>query len=815
MMSDYQAIKQSGEFDEAFYLGKYDDVRRADVDALRHFVKIGWREFRQPNPWFITKFYLEKYQDVKSLGVNPFVHYLKHGKTEGRLPNGNLTQFKKVAVPASKQEEKSVAPWHEPKFGPIRRSWNYFKKHGITKFLSRLRSEIKSPTPIHQRGVSPIVGKDDTRFISAYEAMLANAKSENSENYVENSALPPVIDPLVKLIAFYLPQFHPIPENDQWWGRGFTEWNNVSKAVPQFTGHYQPRLPGELGFYDLRIPEIQERQAELAEQYGIFGFAFHYYWFNGKRLLEKPLTQFADNPNIKLPFCVCWANENWTRRWDGFDQDILIGQVHSFENDKEFIASLEALITNPRYIRINGRPLVIIYRAMLLENPSKTTAYWRDYAIKKGWGDPYLVAVQAFGFEDPREVGFDAALEFPPLNVNYSSITQNVELLNTNYEGIVFDYNELIKKNIRGVNRPYTLFRGVTPMWDNESRKPGKGNSFTNLDPGLYRRWLEEAAYATLSKTDSERLIFINAWNEWAEGAYLEPDRKYGYAFLKATRDALESVGNRKFIVRDDKELHQPDKKSEYAVILHAYYLDLLEDLRSRLDKLPEPFDLYITTPKLENSEIKTILTHFPNARILQVPNRGRDIGPFLEICRTIINLDYGFVLKLHTKKSVHRNDGSEWRNDMLEKLVNHETFKSIKSAINSKDKIGMVGPQGHVLDRNFYWGSNKDLTLKIAKGMGYFQSENSEFNFIAGSMFWMNGKLVETFSRIPMGLNDFEPEPIPPDGTLAHVMERLIALIAQEEGFEILEVNAEGRLSKPESSRSFRFADPTPSDKP
>ena len=186
MTSDYQVIKQSGEFDEAFYLGKYDDVRRADVDALHHFVKIGWRELRQPNPWFNTKFYLEKYQDVKALGVNPFVHYLKHGKAEGRLPNGNLTQIKKVAVPVSKKKEKSVAPWHEPKFGPIRRSWNYFKKHGITKFFSRLRSEIKSQTPIHQRGVSPIVGKDDARFFSAYEAMLANAKSENSENYVEN-----------------------------------------------------------------------------------------------------------------------------------------------------------------------------------------------------------------------------------------------------------------------------------------------------------------------------------------------------------------------------------------------------------------------------------------------------------------------------------------------------------------------------------------------------------------------------------------------------------------------------------------------------
>ncbi len=810
MRPDYQVIKQSGEFDEVFYLGKYDDVRRADVDALRHFVRIGWREHRQPNASFDTKFYLEKYQDVKALGVNPFVHYLKYGKAEGRLPNGNLVQTKIEITSATTKKKENASPWHQPKYGPVKRSLNYIKKHGAAKFLSRLRAEIKSPAPVHQKGIPPHVGQNDARFFTAYEAMFADIKAENSDCFVEPSDLPPITNPLVKLIAFYLPQFHPIPENDIWWGKGFTEWRNVSKAIPQFIGHYQPRLPGELGFYDLRVPEVQERQAELAEQYGIFGFAFHYYWFSGKRLLEKPLDQFANNPKIKLPFCVCWANENWTRRWDGFDQDILIGQVHSFENDKDFIASLEPLITNPRYIRIDGRPLVIIYRAMLLESPSKTTAYWRDYSIKKGWGDPYLVAVQAFGFEDPRAVGFDAALEFPPLNVNYSSITQHVELLNKDYEGIVFDYNELVKKNIRSADRPYTLFRGVTPMWDNESRKPGKGNSFTNLDPGLYRRWLEEAAYATLAKPDSERLLFINAWNEWAEGAYLEPDIKYGYAFLKATRDALENISNRKLLLCENQELAQPVKKSEFAVILHAYYLDLLKDLRTRLDKLPDPFDLYITTPKLDNSEINTIFTYFPNANILQVPNRGRDIAPFLEICRMIINLDYDYVLKLHTKKSVHRNDGGEWRDDILEKLVNPDTYRSIKSVFKSKNKVGMVGPEGHVLDRNFYWGSNKEQTLKIAKAMGYLQSENSEFNFIAGSMFWMSGKLIETFSRIPMGINDFEPEPIPPDGMLAHAMERLAGLLTFEEGYGILEVNSEGKLTSPVNSSNFKFADPS-----
>ena len=347
----------------------------------------------------------------------------------------------------------------------------------------------------------------------------------------------------IKLIAFYLPQFHPIPENDEWWGKGFTEWTQVSRAIPQFVGHYQPRLPGELGFYDLRLPEIQKRQVELAKLYGIFGFCFHYYWFGGKRLLHLPLKQFLGNPDLDFPFCLCWANESWTRRWDGLDHEVLIAQAHSPDDDLAFIEDIEPALRDPRYIRVDGRLLLVVYRPGLLPDPKASARRWRDYCARKSLGGLYLVAVQAFETEDPRPLGFDAAVEFPPhkFGVGAPVLNSQMKIVNPNYQGVICDYSYLIESAKKISRADFTLFRGVCPSWDNEARKPGKGMTYQNSAPALYQEWLAEACRFAAKESDPDkRLVFINAWNEWSEGAYLEPDRRYGYAYLQATANALK-----------------------------------------------------------------------------------------------------------------------------------------------------------------------------------------------------------------------------------------------------------------------------------
>jgi GT2 family glycosyltransferase len=353
-----------------------------------------------------------------------------------------------------------------------------------------------------------------------------------------------VMDP--RLIAFYLPQFHPFPENDRWWGRGFTEWTNVSRAQPNFIGHYQPRLPADLGFYDLRVPEVLEQQAELAQRYGIHGFCFYYYWFAGRRLLDLPVERMLASGRPQMPFCMCWANENWTRRWDGEDRDILIGQAHSPEDDEAVIRDLIRYFRDPRYIRIDGRPLLLVYRVTLFPDFARTAALWRDVCRTEGIGEIYLAMVESFELvlapPSPTWYGCDASVEFPPQQLAEQRPPSG-PIVNPQFQGAVADYRELAVRYAFRAAPPYTRFRGVMPGWDNTARMQNRSFCFEHATPGAFQAWLEEMIrYTREQYYGDERLIFINAWNEWAEGAYLEPDRRFGHTFLEAIRNALDAA---------------------------------------------------------------------------------------------------------------------------------------------------------------------------------------------------------------------------------------------------------------------------------
>ena len=354
----------------------------------------------------------------------------------------------------------------------------------------------------------------------------------------------------IKPIAIYLPQFHPIPENDKWWGKGFTEWTNVTKAKPLFKGHYQPHLPADLGFYDLRLEEARIAQEAMAKEYGIYGFCYYHYWFNGKRILHEPLDRKLKNPKEDLPFMLCWANENWTRRWDGKDYEVLIKQDFSLEDDQNHMRWLcENVFNDERYIKINNSPIFAIYRHDLLPEIKKTVSFWRKIAIEEfGFNGLYLCVMESFNRSiDPNTIQFDAVIEFSPHNLlKYDILKSKLEKklinlkLKKNYTYSLRDYNRAVKMAIERKVPDFKLFRSVTPGWDNTARRNELATMAIGSSPENYYYWLKNIIKNFKPYSEEENFVFINAMNEWAEGNHLEPCMKYGTAYLEATKKALE-----------------------------------------------------------------------------------------------------------------------------------------------------------------------------------------------------------------------------------------------------------------------------------
>lgn len=348
-----------------------------------------------------------------------------------------------------------------------------------------------------------------------------------------------------KLIAYYLTQFHPTPENDTWWGKGVTEWNNVSRAVPLYIGHYQPRLPGELGFYDLRLKENIVRQVELAKMYGIYAFSFYYYWFDGKRLLEKPLNLFLNDKTIDFPFCICWANESWTKGFFGSSREIIMKQNSSEESYRNFIHDVVDILKDQRCLKVQGKKVLQIYKPQDIPNCEKTVQYWRKYCMEHGVGEIYLIGCwTADRQENFIAKGFDAISEFQPGSIlpHCSKINARVPFVTPKFYGAIYSYKDIVVNKIYRENfGKEKLYHSVSPMWDNTPRKNNMGSLiFDGANPSLYKTWLKDIIQDNREREDlDDNLIFVNAWNEWGEGAYLEPDRRYGYAYLQATLDAV------------------------------------------------------------------------------------------------------------------------------------------------------------------------------------------------------------------------------------------------------------------------------------
>ncbi len=566
-------LQRSGLFDGAWYTARHLDFGGRSHEALVHWYRYGWRENRWPNAYFEPHYYVDRNADIAD--ANPLIHYITVGEAAGRRPVPFFDPAwyrSQYAVPRgelclahflSRRLTGDTSPI--PEFD----SAYYLRENPdvaaagmdpLEHYLVRGYAEERRPSPGFdmRRGRRGGAGHHPNPLLDMLQRREA-ARLDSGPNiavevrrvtqphpaFEEVQPVPPGAVPQAKVLAYYLPQFHPVPENDAWWGRGFTEWTNLQRGLPRFAGHYQPRIPRDLGHYRLDQVGTIRRQIELAKGAGLHGFVIYTYWFNGRRFLEGPLETFLADPSLAFPFCLMWANENLTRRWDGSEDQILLSQDYRLADEPPLLAEFARYFADPRYIRLQGRPVLMVYRPRLIPDTAATIARWRRLFRDDHGMDPIFIMAQSFGDEDPRPFGLDAAVEFPPHKITdrLDQINDALDVLDPNFSAEVYDYDAFVEASVQESAPPYPLIKTAVPGWDNDPRRQGAGTVLHGVTPATYQAWLEDLIRrARAHPVFGESLVCINAWNEWAEGAYLEPDVHFGAAFLNATARAVAGL---------------------------------------------------------------------------------------------------------------------------------------------------------------------------------------------------------------------------------------------------------------------------------
>lgn len=685
--------------------------------------------------------------------------------------------------------------------------------------------EVVEAVTLHYVGDKPL-SEDYNPHLASNQAEHINLQKTQKSYFFERAIDAEIelgeADP--KVIAFYLPQYHPIPENDRTWGKGFTEWTNVASAQPRFVGHNQPILPGDLGFYDLRLEDNIKDQIDLAKSHGLYGLCLYYYWFSGDKILDKPVESILKHKEWDFNFMICWANENWTKRWDGHDNDVIIAQKYLDEDAINFIKEVEHILLDSRYIRHEGKPVLSIYRPEKLKNPAEFSRVWQQYFKEEHGTELHLVSVMGFENHDPKEYGFQSAIDFVPLSIDFKSehflghkvpqVDVSDKILDIKYEGAVYDYRKIVlNEEYQTSNFDFHTYRSVMPSWDNDARKKGKGSSFYYNNPDLYAKWLDSALTNRERKSDP---VFINAWNEWAEGAMLEPTQHFGHAMLNRTAEVIARHSSVKA-----NEIAFPAygfkraKDRTTAVVIHLFYTDQWQYIQTKLEYMGDiKFDLFISLQGKDSDFSTELLKYRKDAHINIVENRGRDILPFIHIARRLDQKGYTSILKIHTKKSKHRSDGDKWFKELVDGILpSPVAVKKIKYTL--ENETALIGPKGHYVSYDEYLGSNEpgiDGLLNKMYSEAHIQAikaQTNTYGYFGGSMFWISTEALRPLLNLYLMPEDFEVESGQIDGTLAHSVERLIGLVAVEQKAKLYKTTKKDitPVKESEMSTNYKFA--------
>ena len=678
----------------------------------------------------------------------------------------------------------------------------YYKQNGVIYTLKNHRRNTLKPGYTVENTII-------THEIENINSITKNNSEDSTiileENLYQKDENFKVYSTDIKVIALYLPQYHTIKENDDWWGKGFTEWTNVKKAKPRFDGHYQPRIPDDyVGFYDLSNIQTIKKQILLAKKHGIYGFGFYYYWFSGKRLLEKPMEMFYENKDIEFPFMIIWANENWTRTWDGKENNILIAQEYKKDDAKNFIIDLKKYLFDKRYIKIDGKPVIGLYDPTKIPNVKKVINIWRKTARECGIGEILIWVCSTdsnaaiMGVEDY----VDGEYEFPPRGKGYT----NHYILPD--KGTGFDYCNLIE-TIRKFDihtRKIPVFRGSMTQWDNSARKKENYHCWINFSPERFYIWNRiNIKFLRDNYEEKNRFLFINAWNEWGEGTYLEPDKKYGFSCINALSKAIFDIPYVEWSTNNNaiqylgaginsihNDIWNNDIRNDCCIALHVhvFYPELINEIIELASHIPYKYDLYISTDTKEKEEIiREYLNNIDykgNYIIHIYANKGRDVFPFIFELKNKIK-KYKYVCHIHTKKSLHSTNGDIWREYLYKNLLGDKaTIEEILYIFESNPQIGIIFPDNIDLIRGCVeWGSNKIIAENLLERMGLeYDLPDDNIIFPAGDMFWAKTDAIRQIFEMEYFDDDIPDENNQVDGTIMHAIERLWIYLCQINGY-------------------------------
>ena len=571
----------------------------------------------------------------------------------------------------------------------------------------------------------------------------------------------------VKAIAFYLPALRSIHRQTEAAG-----WPKVTTALPRYFGQYQPRLPGGLGCYDSDSPETLRKQIELAKQYGIHGFCFYHYPSRGQDVLEPAIRHFVSNPALQFKFCICWITE---------ESDVL----------EQSLEAAAPILLDSRYLRIEDKPVVVVYQPERLRDVSE---------IARRSQARYLVTASPNRSVDPRSIGFDAAVEYPDVRAGLGDVAFGHALLDREFSGHIYSYAELANSFDRNRSAGAAVFPTVIPGWDDEAARPGAGDCAAGANPTLYANWLKKSCERALIRPAGERFVFINAWNAWLDGAYLEPDQQCGYAYLHATANVLRDYHKDPDTAKLIDEINSAFKRAnDAAIIFHCHYEDLIPQIFDQYISPIRDADLFVTVRNdVSKAVVEDLRRRFPRVFFVCEENRGRDIRPFLIALRRIRAFGYSIACKVHTKKTPQMTGGGEqWRASLFGPLLGSvDSVAKAKEIFSREPAAGVLAPRGSVMNlqdrlvhvRNTFWLNRLLYRIQRTDLVGKYA-----FSFPAGSMYWFRVAALSGLDDLILQHDEFERELGQADGALHHAVERLIGLYAETRGYKMTEVSLNG----------------------